>query len=318
MLEVKNLQVGFEEAGKITWAVKNSSFSVSAGEILGIVGESGSGKSMTAMAIMGLWPAGAIVRGQLYFQGRKIDFAQHKAWQELRGVMMGMVFQDPTSTLNPLYPVGQTVAEALCYHKKIPLEEAKRKALKLFTSLGILPAATRAQQYPHQLSGGLKQRVALAAAICCKPSLLIADEPTTALDVTVQAQILNLLTAYVREENSALLLISHDLGVIAQTADRVLVMCRGVIVEEAPVIKLFKHPLHPYTQLLMNSLPRLDRNVLHNIEKNGTAASSVGCVFAGRCQYCREFCLLEEPALKTITENRKVCCHFPLTKGRSS
>ncbi|NLZ39390.1 MAG: ABC transporter ATP-binding protein [Firmicutes bacterium] len=312
MLEVKNLQVGFNEVGKIKWVVKNSSFSVSAGEILGIVGESGSGKSMTALAIMGLCPVDAIVQGQLNFQNRKMNFAQRDAWQELRGVEMGMVFQDPTSSLNPLYPVGQTVAEALVFHKKMPLEEAKKETEKLFTSLGILPAAVRARQYPHQLSGGLKQRVMLAAAICCKPKLLIADEPTTALDVTVQAQILNLLTSYAKGENSALLLISHDLGVIAQTADRVLVMCKGVIVEEAPVLELFKKPLHPYTQLLINSLPRLDRAVQLKTEKSEIVINGSACLFAGRCRYCRQICLQVEPKIKAISEKRRVCCHFPL------
>ncbi|HZK23876.1 MAG TPA: ABC transporter ATP-binding protein [Oscillospiraceae bacterium] len=313
MLEIRELKVGFPEQGEILWVVKGSTFSVTAGEVLGIVGESGSGKSMTALALTGLLPPEAIVQGEMIYQQKTFSFDKREQWQKLRGTEIGLVFQDPASSLNPLYPVGRSVWEALRYHLQYSEEKAKKETEKLFSALGILPAAKRVRQYPHQLSGGLKQRVMLAAAICCRPAVLIADEPTTALDVTVQAQILKLLHSYVELQQAALVLISHDLGVIAQIAERVIVMCQGVIVEEASVYELYQQPLHPYTKLLLTSLPRLDRAILHQVpQASGAAAADKACVFAKRCQHCQQQCLTKEPVLKTMTPGHLVCCHFPL------
>ena len=314
MLEIRELKVGFPGQGKITWVVRGSFFSAAAGEELGIDGESGSGKSMTALALTGLLPPEAVAAGKMIFLQQTFNFTKREQWQKIRGREIGLVLQDPAGSLNPLYPVGRAVWEALCYHLNYSEKKAKQEAERIFSALGILPAAKRVRQYPHQLSGGLKQRVMLAAAICCRPKVLIADEPTTALDVTVQAQILKLLYSYVEEQRAALVLISHDLGVIAQMAARVLVLCVGVIGEDASVYELFRQPLHPYSQLLLASQPRLDRNMLHTLPP-GTAAAAAGeegCVFANRCQYRRQKCLTEEPRLKIMTPGRKVCCHYPL------
>ncbi|MCR3922838.1 MAG: ABC transporter ATP-binding protein [Firmicutes bacterium] len=316
MLEIKGLKIAFLEQDKSVWVVKNSSFSMAAGEVLGIVGESGSGKSMTALAITGLLPSTALVQGEMIFKEKKMNFAQTAAWQNLRGSEMGIVFQDPAASLNPIFSVGKAVQEVLRLHKNLSQREAKKETERLFTALGILPASSRVNQYPHQLSGGQKQRVMLAAAISCKPALLVADEPTTALDVTVQAQILKLLQAYVETEQAALLLISHDLGVIAQLANRVLVMCEGYIVEEASVYELFKEPHHPYTQLLLASLPRLDRTLTQPIVREELLLQGNGCVFASRCMRCQSKCLQSNPSPRVISPGRSVRCHFAHCKTK--
>lgn len=310
MLVVKDLQVFLSRNGLTVKVVRKISFSAAAGQILGIVGESGSGKSMTALALTGLLPPEASATGYMYFDGKKLSFKNSGLWQGLRGRKIGIVFQDPATCLNPLKTVGKQVAEPLLLHKGLSPKEAEAETIGLFSAFGIQPAAQRIRQYPHQLSGGLQQRVMLAAAVACKPALLIADEPTTALDVTVQAQILKLLHDYVRQHRATLLLISHDLGVIAQLADTVLVMSSGTIVEKGSVYQIMQSPLHPYTKLLLASLPRLDRPLKLPLFENETGISESGCIFAARCPHCSPICLKCEPTPKLLGEGREVACHL--------
>lgn len=311
MLEVKNLNISFLSGQVQDQVVKDVNFSVRRQEVVGIVGESGSGKSLTALAIAGLLPTDAQCTGEILFRGHRLRPGREKDWQGVRGKEMGIVFQDPTSSLNPLLPVGKQVSETLRRHKGLSENSADAITIDLFNDLGICPAAVRVRQYPHQLSGGQQQRVMMAAGICCEPYLLIADEPTTALDVTVQAQILTLLRRVVKENKTSLLLISHDLGVIAQLADRVLVMCAGVVVEEAPVHDLFRRPCHPYTQSLMSSVPRLDRPLFIRKLPDKIELSEHACCFADRCHTRRESCLTRTPKRRRLSPSRTVNCHQP-------
>ncbi|MCW3490874.1 ABC transporter ATP-binding protein [Dethiobacter alkaliphilus] len=310
MLKVEGLNIGFSSGNEDGRVVKNVTFSLQKQEVVGIVGESGSGKSLTAMAIAGLLPPDVLAGGEIFFGRRRLRPGREEDWQNVRGREMGIVFQDPASSLNPLLPVGSQVGEVLRIHKGLTEREAEAEVIEVFKSLGIGPAKLRVRQYPHQLSGGMKQRVMLAAAICCNPSLLIADEPTTALDVTVQAQILGLLRRIVNQQQASLLIISHDLGVIAQLADRVLVMCAGEIVEEAAVGELFDNPLHPYTQTLLASVPRLDRPLYTQRKPVKEGLWVQGCSYASRCGRRQHKCLQEWPGRKKISPTRAVCCHF--------
>lgn len=307
MLSVDGLSVAF---AKGCYVVRNLSFQVECGEVLGIVGESGSGKSMTALALAGLLPSGALAAGRISFLGELLRPGFSRDWHELRGRKIGMVFQDPSSCLNPLMPVGRQVAETLQLHRQLSKKDAEKGTVRWFEAMGIRPARQRIMQYPHQLSGGLRQRVMLAIAMCCAPPLIIADEPTTALDVTVQAQILQLLRMYVDGHTAGLILISHDLGVIAQLADRVLVMCDGIIVEAAPVWELYANPLHPYTRLMLESVPRLDRPlppVASFFEEEQVTAA---CPFFSRCRQKMSVCLAVVPEPATISPARIVRCHL--------
>jgi oligopeptide/dipeptide ABC transporter ATP-binding protein len=307
VLQVKDLKICFDDGSPP--AVHGVSFTVGCAEILGVVGESGSGKSMTALALAGLLPGNARAQGEADFWGRRLRFACKQDWRGLSGRQIGMVFQDPAGCLNPVMTAGEQVSEVIRIHLHKSRWEAETEAQKLFASLGLHPPGMRMRQYPHQLSGGMKQRVMLAAAVCCNPRLIIADEPTTALDVSVQAQILALLKGIVIGSGTALILISHDLGVIARLADRVLVMCGGVVVEDASVFELFSHPLHPYTQLLMQCAPRLNSTLPVVPPEN--KCSTVGlCTFLGRCQYCGPLCKEAMPPLKLLTKKRWVRCHY--------
>ena len=308
MLEVRNLEVSFAQSNDDA-VVKSVSFTVSSQEVVAVVGESGSGKSLTALAVAGLLPHVAYAAGEIVFNNRVLHVGNDDDWLGLRGKEMGVVFQDPASSLNPLQPLGKQISETLRYHKKMSNREAEAATIALFDTMGIKPAPHRVCQYPHQLSGGLKQRVMLAAAICCEPQLLIADEPTTSLDVTVQAQILRLLQDYVSSHGASLLIISHDLGVIAQLADRVLVMCAGLIVESAPAVDLFTRPAHPYTRLLLASVPRLDRKLF--IPEIFTAVNVYpgACAFASRCKQKKKICLEELPPCRMDGDRRLVRCH---------
>jgi oligopeptide/dipeptide ABC transporter ATP-binding protein len=310
VLDVRNLTVTFDGQTQDLPVVNGISFSVAAGEVVGIVGESGSGKSLTALAVAGLLPVGAGVSGEIVFQGKKIRPGRAEDFHLIRGKEIGMVFQEPGACLNPLMTVGKLISETLCLHQKLSATHARKKTLELFDSLGILPAALRAEQYPHQLSGGLKQRVMLASAICCRPPLLLADEPTTALDVSVQAQILGLLRSYVAEAGATMLLISHDLGVIAQLADRVLVMCEGQIVESASSSDLFAQPRHPYTQLLLASVPRLDSPLYIPEILTENSLRDAMCVFASRCIARGPACVKPPKLLADKTGKRQVRCHY--------
>ena len=260
LLEVKNLSVSFNTYAGEVKALRDISFSVDRGETLAIVGESGSGKSVTVQTIMRLipMPPGEIKGGEILFDGEDIVQVTDERMRELRGGRIGMIFQDPMTSLNPTIKVGKQIMEGILIHKKVSKEEAKKQAIEMLRKVGIPKPEERFNQYPHEFSGGMRQRAVIAIALSCEPDLLICDEPTTALDVTIQAQILDLINELKKELNIAVILITHDLGVVAETADRVVVMYAGEKLEEAPVEELFKHPRHPYTWGLLKSLPRLD------------------------------------------------------------
>lgn len=309
MLTITDLSVAFP-AGNVQ-ALSELSFYVAPGETVGIVGESGSGKSMTALAIAGLLPPAAKAAGEIRFWGRHfvIGVSSNSDWRAIRGSELGILFQDHSTGLNPLLSAGSQVSEVLRFHQQKSKREADNETARLFSLLGLIPAEVRMRQFPHQLSGGMKQRVMLAAAICCRPKLLIADEPTTALDVSIQAQILCLLREQTANAEMSLLLISHDLGVIAQLADRVLVLCAGQLVEEAAVAKLFSNPAHPYTSLLLASVPRLDLPLALNVpvmEDNDEPTN--GCGFASRCPERVSKCMYNPPLIR-LSDGRKVRCH---------
>jgi len=309
MLKVAGLTVCFWQSGRPLPVVRNVTFTLSGGEVLAIVGESGSGKSLTALAVMGLLPAGAVARGRIHLSGRTLAAGRDADWSGIRGRVAAMVFQNPAAALNPVIKVGRQVSEMLEAHRKISRQEAERQTARLFSALGISPVKQRLQQYPHQLSGGLQQRVMLAVAGALDPPLLIADEPTSALDLTTQSQVLDLLTAGVRERGRALLLITHDLGVVARTADRVVVMCGGVVLEEAGVAEYFAQPRHPYSKMLLESVPRLDRS-LSSVPCRPSVNSwtATGCPFLPRCRQGGPEC--RQPAVRSyISATHSVCCH---------
>lgn len=263
LLEVKDLSVSFNTYAGEVQALRGISFSVDRGETLAIVGESGSGKSVTVQTIMRLipMPPGEIKNGEILFDGEDLVKAPLERMRELRGRKIGMIFQDPMTSLNPTIKVGKQIMEGILIHKKVTREEAKQKAVEMLRKVGIPKPEERFHQYPHEFSGGMRQRAVIAIALSCEPDLLICDEPTTALDVTIQAQILDLINELKKELNIAVILITHDLGVVAETADRVVVMYAGEKLEEAPVRELFKNPKHPYTWGLLKSLPRLDMKI---------------------------------------------------------
>ena len=260
LLEVNNLSVSFNTYAGEVQALRGVSFSVDRGETLAIVGESGSGKSVTVQTIMKLipMPPGEIKDGEIFFDGEDLVKVSDKRMMELRGGRIGMIFQDPMTSLNPTIKVGKQIMEGILIHKKVSKAEAKEQAIEMLRKVGIPKPEERFNQYPHEFSGGMRQRAVIAIALSCEPDLLICDEPTTALDVTIQAQILELINKLKKELNIAVILITHDLGVVAETADKVVVLYAGEKLEEAPVVELFKNPKHPYTWGLLKSLPRLD------------------------------------------------------------
>ncbi len=304
LLEVRDLSVRFRgTAGQPpVRAVDGVSFEVRPGEAVGLVGESGCGKTVTSLAIMGLLPTGASTHdGSIRFRGDDIGGWSEERRRELRGLEMSMIFQDPMSALNPVFRVGDQVAEALRRRRGVAAAEARRSVRELFREVGLGDPERVARQYPHQLSGGMAQRVLIALAISLQPSLLIADEPTTALDVTVQAQILRLLKGLLEHRDMGMLLVTHDLGVVAGVCDRVMVMYGGRIVEAGAAAKVFEHPRHPYTRGLLGSLPRLEerRGRLRPIRGSVPRASAwpQGCRFHPRCDYAWERCCAQEPPL---------------------
>ncbi|HRH44350.1 MAG TPA: ABC transporter ATP-binding protein [Pyrinomonadaceae bacterium] len=317
LLEVKNLQTHFPTRAGVVKSVNDVSFSISEGELLGLVGESGCGKSITALSIMRLiTPPGKIVGGSIKFKGEELTITSDARMREIRGNDIGMIFQDPMTSLNPVFTVGEQIAEALRLHRKLDKQKAWQAAIEAMKEVSIPDSARRAKDYPHQLSGGMRQRIMIAMALACDPELLIADEPTTALDVTIQAQILELLNELRKTRKLAVLLITHDLGVVAEVADRVCVMYTGKIVEESPVDELFETPKHPYTQGLLRSVPKMravgeTKNIrLQTIE--GTVPSPTnlpkGCHFAPRCQFKKPECEQNEIELKELSEGVKVRC----------
>ena len=313
LLSVKNLSTEFPVKKGIVRAVEDVSFDVDAGEILAIVGESGSGKSVTSLSVMGLLAEpGRVAAGSMEFEGRDLATLSEKDYRELRGNDMAMIFQEPMTSLNPVYRVGKQIVEAIRTHEKISKKEARERAIDLLRKVGIPSPEKRIDDYPHQMSGGMRQRVMIAMALSCNPKLLIADEPTTALDVTIQAQILDLLRRLRDDTGMAVLLITHDLGVVSETADRVVVMYCGQVVEEAEVRTLFDHPMHPYTLGLLKSIPRLeddDSKRLYMIK--GMVPNPLemppGCHFSDRCDSCMDICRTQMPKL-VDAGGRKVRC----------
>ncbi len=263
MLEVKNLKTGFDIDGEIYHAVDDVSFSVKSGQIIGVVGESGCGKSVMSLSVMQLLPKGIgkITGGEIKFEGKNIENYSSDDMNKIRGKDISMIFQEPMTSLNPVFTIGSQIQEIILNHSKISKAEAKSKAIDLLKQVGIPRADQIVDEYPHQLSGGMRQRVMIAIAIACQPKLLIADEPTTALDVTVQAQILDLLKTIQAKNDMSIVLITHDLGVVAEMCDEVIIMYAGKIVERTNVDNLFHNPQHPYTKLLMASIPRIDEEV---------------------------------------------------------
>ncbi len=312
LLEISDLAVHFRtERGEMA-AVAGLDLVVERGEFVGIVGESGSGKSVTARAVMGLiQQPGRIAAGTIRFDGIDLVGRPDVELQRLRGKRMAMIFQEPMSSLNPVFTVGEQIAEAVRRHDGLSRSAAWNRAIEMLVKVGIPGAAERAASYPHQLSGGMRQRVMIAMALACNPELLIADEPTTALDVTIQAQILELLHRLREEFHLTMLLITHDLGVVAEQADRVVVMYAGRVVEEAPTAALFARPLHPYTGGLLDSIPELDRAVEELPAIEGVVPSPFalppGCRFAPRCRFVEEACVVAEPSLRKLAARRTAC-----------
>jgi len=300
LLQVDNLSVVLRTPRGPAYAVRNVNFTVQRGDTLGIVGESGSGKSMTAMALMGLLPEGALVEGSIRFGGEELTTKSDRAMCSIRGDRIGMIFQEPMTALNPVHTVGKQVAEPLRLHRGLSANDARKQAIALLDRVGIPDAARRADAYPHQFSGGQRQRITIAMALACEPQLLIADEPTTALDVTIQKQILELIRDLVAERHMALMLISHDLGVIAQNAQRVLVMYGGSVVEDGPTRSVFANRMHPYTLGLFDARPGLRTAKDTRLATiPGTvpelADLPAGCPFAGRCPLTIPACHTTKP-----------------------
>lgn len=316
LLEVDGLTTEFEtDEGRVR-AVDGVSFAAREGETLGIVGESGCGKSVTALSIMRLLPQpmGQIAGGQIRFNGRDLTQLSIEEMEKLRGNEIGMVFQEPMTALNPVHTIGRQLTEVLLLHKNISDDQAIREAVKILDQVGIPSPDVRMGEYPHQLSGGMRQRVVIAMALACKPKLLIADEPTTALDVTIQAQILELIKQLQRDMGMSVILITHDLGVIAETCDRVVVMYAGKVAESGDVYQLFDTPKHPYTKGLLSSIPTLEtrpKSKLSIIEGMvpGLMDLPAGCRFANRCPYREPFCEEAQPTIETVDEGHQVACY---------
>lgn len=316
LLEVRDLHVEFATNDGVAKAINGVNFELAAGETLAILGESGSGKSVTAQTIMGIldMPPGRITGGEILFRGEDLLRMPRKRRRAIRGPEISMIFQDALSALNPVFPVGWQIAEMFRKHRGTNRSDALDKAVELMERVQIPAARQRVKAYPHQFSGGMRQRIMIAMAIALDPDILIADEPTTALDVTVQAQIMRLLDELREERDMGLILITHDLGVVADVADRIAVMYAGSIVEDAGVHELYKSPAHPYTEALLKSIPRLDQKgeVLYAIEGLPPSLTRMppGCPFHPRCAHARDRCRQDDPALEPVAPGRASRCHF--------
>ena len=314
LLEVQNLTTAFMTGRGEVNAIEDVSFALSEGEILGIVGESGSGKSVTALSIMGLLPSppARIASGQVRFDGRTLTGLSERQMQPIRGPGIGMIFQEPMTSLNPVFSIGDQIMETIRAHERLPQAKLRARAVAMLDKVGIPSAARRLDDYPHQMSGGQRQRVMIAIALACRPRLLIADEPTTALDVTIQAQILDLLMDLRDEFGMAIIIITHNMGVIAETADRVAVMYAGRVIEEAPVARIFDHPLHPYTRGLLECVPSLTEDRPRLVAIPGTlpepSRRPQGCRFAPRCAHAEPACTQAVPALEELEPDHTVAC----------
>jgi peptide/nickel transport system ATP-binding protein len=320
LLEVENLQTHFGTIDGVVRAVEGVSFHIDAGETIGIVGESGCGKSVTAMSILRLIPEPpGRIAGRITFQGRSLLELPDAEMRKIRGKDISMIFQEPMTSLNPVLSVGRQIGETLRLHEGLSAGDAERRSIEMLTLVGISEPEQRVKEYPHQLSGGMRQRVMIAMALACNPQLLIADEPTTALDVTIQAQILDLMRDLKKRVGAAIMLITHDLGVVAEMAERVVVMYAGRKVEEASAISIFANPLHPYTRGLLGSVPKLGSSLSQKgrtklTEIGGLVPSLrekiVGCAFAGRCPLATNLCREVAPAVEAKESGHYVACHY--------
>jgi oligopeptide/dipeptide ABC transporter ATP-binding protein len=315
VLRVEDLRTQFVRDGRVLRAVDGLSFSLAAGSVLGIVGESGSGKTVTALSILRLIdPPGRIAGGRVLYRERDLLALPEREMEAIRGDRIAMVFQDPMTSLNPAFTVGAQIAEGMILHHRTPAAEARRRAIELMGLVGIPQPAARYDEFPHRFSGGMRQRALIAAAIACRPDILIADEPTTALDVTIQAQILKLLHRVQRELGSAMILVTHDLGVVAAMADAVMVMYAGRMVETADVASLFARPLHPYTRGLMQSIIRLEDSRATRLRPIPGLPPDLselpsGCRYRTRCPLAVARCATEDPAVRELAPGHRVACH---------
>jgi peptide/nickel transport system ATP-binding protein len=324
LLVVENLQTHFRTPDGINRAVDGVSFHVNAGETVAIVGESGCGKSVTSMSILRLIPEPpGKIAGSIRFQGRDLLKLSEPEMRAIRGNEISMIFQEPMTSLNPVLNIGRQIGETLRLHQGLSARDAEAKAVEMLKLVGIPEPVRRVREYPHQLSGGMRQRVMIAIALACNPKLLIADEPTTALDVTIQAQILELMRGLKNTVGAAIVLITHDLGVVAEVAERVVVMYAGKKVEEAPVVELFNTPRHPYTQGLLGSMPKLGSSLTGTETRLAEIPGLVpslkqkipGCVFASRCPHATDLCVKVAPALEEKAPGHVAACHYALKEG---
>ena len=312
LLEVRNLRVEFPSRRGNLLALDDISFSIAPGEVLGVVGESGAGKSLTGSAIIGLLdPPGRIAGGQILLAGERIDNLPYEQMRAIRGRKIGAIFQDPLTSLNPLYTIGRQLIETIRTHLPLSADQARERAIKLLQETGIPAAEQRLEQYPHQFSGGMRQRVVIALALAAEPQLIVADEPTTALDVSIQAQIISLIRRLCKEHGTAVMLVTHDMGVIAETCDRVAVMYAGRIVEVGPVADVIHRPSHPYTVGLMGSIPSMDEDRERLLQIDGAMprlnAIPTGCAFNPRCPQAFDRCRRERPDLADAGPTRAAC-----------
>jgi peptide/nickel transport system ATP-binding protein len=323
LLEVRNLRVEFPTRRGTLLALDDISFDISPGEVLGVVGESGAGKSLTGAAIIGLLePPGRIAGGEILLEGQRIDNLPHEQMRAIRGRRIGAIFQDPLTSLNPLYTVGRQLIETIQTHLPVSEAEARQRAINLLKETGIPAAEQRIDQYPHQFSGGMRQRVVIALALAAEPKLIVADEPTTALDVSIQAQIISLLKRLCREHGAAVMLVTHDMGVIAETCDRVAVLYAGRVAEIGPVGEVIHHPSHPYTAGLMGSIPAMDEDRERLLQIDGAMprlnAIPSGCAFNPRCPKVMPRCRIERPNLMDAGRTRAACWLVDTTGGRAA
>ncbi len=312
LLQVKNLVVEFPTRRGTLRALDDISFDIAPGEILGVVGESGAGKSLTGASIIGLLePPGRIASGQVLLEGQRIDNLPHEKMRRIRGRKIGAIFQDPLTSLNPLYSVGRQLTETIITHLPVSAAEARERAIQLLRDTGIPAAEQRIDHYPHQFSGGMRQRVVIALALAAEPQLIVADEPTTALDVSIQAQIITLLKSICKQRGAAVMLITHDMGVIAETCDRVAVMYAGRIAEIGPVHEVINHPAHPYTRGLMACIPDMtqERERLHQIDGAMPRLNAIpkGCAYNPRCERVFDRCYVDRPELMDAGATRAAC-----------
>jgi peptide/nickel transport system ATP-binding protein len=321
ILEIKNLQTHFTSDRGMVKAVDGVTITVNKGETVGVVGESGCGKSVTSLSVMRLLKdtPGKIVGGTIEFEGKNLESISEKEMRKIRGNEIAMIFQEPMTSLNPVYKIGKQIEEAVQLHLKYDKKQAREYAIKMLKLVGIPRAEEIVNEFPYQLSGGMRQRVMIAMAMACKPKLLIADEPTTALDVTIQAQILDLMRKLSDESDTSIMLITHDLGVVAEMCDRVVVMYAGKVVEEADVFTIFENPKHPYTKGLLDSVPKLGQKIgrLDSIPGNVPTPSNMpeGCKFAPRCSKVMDICRKQDPQLTAIEKNHTCRCWLYQNSG---